>query len=458
MSSGGNIQPGEGKNILLLMLSLFFLLITVYLLKPVKEVLILTSGSPEERSYTVALQVIVLLVLLPIYGAFSRKFNSHKFMIAVAIFFILNLFCFAVLGSLGYDYAVVFFVWLGAFGVLMVSQFWAFISQVYDAKTGERLFALIALGASVGGWVGAALARYLFQYFNVNEVIFISIFPLLISVLFTFNINSQGNDSDAKEGLLDSPIEKKVSLLSGFSLISKNNYLLLIAIFVILLNWCSSTGDYIMAVIVDRFYEDGVKLGSLQATKEEYIGKFYSEFYFWVNLVGIFIQFFLVSRLIKWLGFNVAFILTPILIVMGYGALSFLPIISLFRVIKISENGLNYSLQSTTLQILYLPTTRREKYEARAAIDTVCWKVGDLLQAASIFLGITYLQLLPRHFVFLNITLAIIMVILAYYIGKMYQEKIRSKQLGNTKYTDEVAEKAIESNSSVIDKTSTMLN
>ncbi|WNC67946.1 hypothetical protein RI845_15645 [Thalassotalea nanhaiensis] len=425
LASGADIKPGEGWNIILLMGSLFFLLLTAYLLKPVRDTLILVEGGAEVRSYAVALQVVVLVILLPIYGIFSRQFSSRKFMIYIAVFFSFNLFLFYFLGQKGHQLSIPFFLWLGAFGVLMVSQFWAFTSQVYNKKSGERLFALVAVGASLGAWVGSAISRGLMDYFNSFQMLLISIIPLLISAYLAANVKIQDS-----AGFIEPPTstEKQPSLLSGFSLVSKSQYLLLIAIFVILMNWCSSIGEYLMAVLVETFYQQGAELGNITDSKESYIGKFYSEFYFWVNLIGLFMQFFIVSRLIKWAGFNIAFILTPLLIFMGYGLLAFFPLVALFKVIKVSENGLNYSLQKTTLQILFLPTTRREQYEARAVIDTVCWRIGDLLQAATVFIGLNLLNILPQKFLYLNLILTLLMIILAYFIGKNYLQKSRNER------------------------------
>ncbi|WNC73096.1 Npt1/Npt2 family nucleotide transporter [Thalassotalea psychrophila] len=424
LANGADIKPGEGWNIILLMGSLFFLLLTAYLLKPVRDTLILVEGGAEARSYAVALQVIVLVILLPIYGVFSRQFSSRTFMICIAVFFSCNLLLFYILGQAGYKLSIPFFLWLGAFGVLMVSQFWAFTSQVYNKKSGERLFALVAVGASLGAWVGSAISRMLMDYFDSFHMLLISIIPLLVSAFLAANVkiyNTTGFN------VAPTPTRQQPSLLSGFSLVIKSRYLLLIAIFVILMNWCSSIGEYLMAVLVETFYQQGIEMGNMVDSKESYIGKFYSEFYFWVNLIGLFIQFFIVSRLIKWAGFNIAFIVTPLLIFMGYGLLAFFPLVTLFKVIKISENGLNYSLQKTTLQILFLPTTRRQQYEARAVIDTVCWRIGDLLQAATVFIGLNLLNILPKKFLFLNLFLTLLMLILAFFIGKHYQRKYNSE-------------------------------
>ncbi|MGB0938877.1 MAG: NTP/NDP exchange transporter [Colwellia sp.] len=416
------ICPGELRNTLLLTFALFFLLVSVYLLKPVREMLILTYANSEIRSYSVAFQVLTLIFVMPVYGYLSRKYHSKHFMIYVVIFFSSNLLIFYFLGVKQNHFPIVLFVWLGVFGVIIVSQFWAFVSQVFDAEAGKRLFSLITLGASMGSWCGSALARVLLNYLDAYQLIFMSIFPLLISVLLAIRIKKVYPVS----GLVNKQPTKQESgsLFSGFTLLKNNSYLMLIAVFVIILNWCSSTGQYILASLVERSYEQGMLLNTITESKAHYIGKFYSEFYFWVNFLAVFIQFFLVSRLIRWLGFNNAFIITPMLFFMGYGILLLFPAVWLFKTFKATGKGLELSLQSTLIQILYLPTTRREKYESRAIIDTVCWKAGDLLQAASVFIGLNILFILPKGFILMNLVLAVLMVVLAYIIGKKHRHEV----------------------------------
>jgi hypothetical protein len=48
---------------------------------------------------------------------------------------------------------------------------------------------------------------------------------------------------------------------------------------------------------------------------------------------------------------------------------------------------------NTARQLLWLPTTREEKYKAKQAIDTFFVRGGDLLSAAAVYLGTTVLQL-----------------------------------------------------------------
>jgi len=46
-----------------------------------------------------------------------------------------------------------------------------------------------------------------------------------------------------------------------------------------------------------------------------------------------------------------------------------------------------YSLGNTTMQALWLPTTREVKYKAKQAVDSFCVRAGDVLQAGIVYSG-----------------------------------------------------------------------
>lgn len=91
-------------------------------------------------------------------------------------------------------------------------------------------------------------------------------------------------------------------------------------------------------------------------------------------------------------------------------------IVAWFRYFKIGENSLDYSLQNTARQMLYLPLSRQEKYEGRAVIDSFGQRVGDLLQAGLIFVGLHWLGFQPNSFIPLAAVLAGINLLIAYQI------------------------------------------
>ena len=106
-----------------------------------------------------------------------------------------------------------------------------------------------------------------------------------------------------------------------------------------------------------------------------------------------------------------------------------LPIVSWFRYFKVVENSLDYSLQNTVRQMLYLPLSRQEKYEARAVIDPFGQRIGDLIQAGLIFLGLRVLGWVSTDFIPLAMVLAGVTLVLALLI---IRERLRllKKQAG----------------------------
>src|SRR5690349_1202145 len=63
-----DVRAGEGSNVILLMVNVFLLLFAYYLLKTVREALILTEGTAYIKAYSSAGQAALLMVLVPLYG------------------------------------------------------------------------------------------------------------------------------------------------------------------------------------------------------------------------------------------------------------------------------------------------------------------------------------------------------------------------------------------------------
>ena len=98
LSPIADVRRGEVASALLMTLLMFLLLAAYYLLKTAREVFILTEGGAEVKSYSSAGQAVLLLVLVPAYGAFASRVNRVRLVTSVTLFFASNLvlFLFAV--------------------------------------------------------------------------------------------------------------------------------------------------------------------------------------------------------------------------------------------------------------------------------------------------------------------------------------------------------------------------
>ena len=82
-----DVRPGEGATAVLMALNVFLLLSAYYVLKPVREALILGQGSAELKSYMSAGMVGVLAVVVPLYARLASQVSRRRLInIVTAIF------------------------------------------------------------------------------------------------------------------------------------------------------------------------------------------------------------------------------------------------------------------------------------------------------------------------------------------------------------------------------------
>ena len=202
----------------------------------------------------------------------------------------------------------------------------------------------------------------------------------------------------------------------AFRLVLQNRYLLLIALLMLFLNWVNTTGEYILGRTV--------KEAAAAPDEETFIGHFYADFFSVVNIAGLLLQLFVVSRVLKYLGVRAAIFILPLIALGGYLVAAFYPLLAMVRWVKTAENATDYSLQNTVRQVLFLPTTREQKYKAKQAIDTFFVRSGDVLSAALVFAGTTWFALTTRQFAMINILLVSAWLLLAFLVGREHRRLV----------------------------------
>ena len=104
------VRGGEGTQLLLLTLNVFLILAAYYVMKPVRQALILDQpGGAELQSYAYAAQAVLLVVLVPPYGALATHLPRRRLINVVTAFFIAWLPAFYVLAEARAPIGFVFF-------------------------------------------------------------------------------------------------------------------------------------------------------------------------------------------------------------------------------------------------------------------------------------------------------------------------------------------------------------
>ncbi len=417
LSYFADVRAGEGASALLLAANVFLLLGAYYLLKTVREALILTEGGAEVKSYSAAGQALLLLLVVPAYGAFASRANRIRLISGVTLFFISHLAVFYLLGRRGVAVGVAFYLWLGIFNMLIIAQFWAFANDLYTESQGKRLFPIIGVGSALGALLGAELASRFFKEFGLSPytIMLIAAALLLLSIALTQVVNTRESAKQKDPRQAQAPIGGE----SGFRLVLKDRYLLLIAALMVLLNVVNTSGEFMLDKLL---LAEAAKLPGAEQGK--FIGAFKGQYFSMANLVGLLLQSFVVSRVFHFVGVRGALFILPSVALGAYSILFTYPLLALVRMAKIAENSVDYSIQNTTRQALYLPTSREAKYKAKAAIDTFFVRAGDLVQAGIVWTG-TQLAFSLTTYAFLNVCLTVCWMMVVYAIAREHRRRVR---------------------------------
>lgn len=460
-----DVRAGEGATALLLALNVFLLLCAYSIIKVLREPLIAAGGGAEVRSYSAAGQALLLLVAVPAYGALAARVPRRTLILVVTAFFLACIAGFYALGKLAVPIGVPFFLWVGVFNLMVIAQFWSFANDVYTTGEGKRLFPLVAFGASAGAVVGAWLPGQLREPLGLLQLLLVSAALLAVAVVITMVVDARerrrteagaaapmtsgtlpaataqfrhdtgefkavtasetyakasGQFKTVKPGM--TPADEVKATKGGFGLVLASAYLLPIALLMLLLNWVNTNGEFILNRTVRAAAEAAIAAGAAGGrTTQDIVTDYYSGYQTGVNLLGMALQMFVVSRVLKYLGVRVALVVLPAIALTGYALLAFAPVLALVRWAKTAENATDYSLQNTVRNVLFLPTTRQEKYSAKQAIDGFFVRGGDLLSAGLVFAGAHWLAMGTRHYALVNLALVVVWLMIAVLIGRRYE-------------------------------------
>ena len=217
----GDVRDNETVTVLLLLANIFITLAGYYICKTVREPLILTGGGAEMKSYAAAGQAVVLMAFVPLYGWFASRVDRIRLLLGVSLFFILNLELFWLAGRLGLPYiGIAFFIWVGIFNNAVIAQFWSYGNDLFDKATGERLFPVIGIGATLGSPLGAAFAQQLFERgVNPYALLQVAVLCIAVSMFLYWTVERR---ADRRRGSSAPPLREGPG---GFALLLNSQYL-----------------------------------------------------------------------------------------------------------------------------------------------------------------------------------------------------------------------------------------
>ena len=419
------VRRHEVLTVLLLAINVFVLLSTYYLLKVLREPLILLGGGAELKAYASAGQTILLLGIVPAFSWLASRVTRIRLLTLMQLIFMGCLVGFYLLAQVGAPIGLAFYLWVGIFSALAISNFWSFANDLFTEEEGKRLFAVIGIGGSIGAIVGAYLPRVLNASLGVTGMMLVALAGLGLSIVLYRVIDAKerkrseriaSEKAAAKAAKGAEAGDESHDKRGGFGLVIRDNYLRTLALMLLVSTVINTTGEYVIGKIAADASQTAVD-------PKAYLNDFFSSYYTIVNIASFVLQAFIVARLMMHLGVRRALFIMPLIVLGGWFALVLFVNLTMIRIEKTAENSLDYSLNNTLRQALFLPTSREAKFKAKAAIDTFFFRLGDVIAGIGIVaLFVEVFGLGVHAFAILNVCLAAFWLLLARRAGRLHDE------------------------------------
>jgi len=259
----------------------------------------------------------------------------------------------------------VFYVWSAAFNLFVVSVFWGLLADLLGPVIAKRLYGPIAAGGTVGAIAGPVLTRLLVDVIGIDGVLVMSAVLLEVAVVGVTQVRRYGEALDREDGVPpDEPTPG--GALRGFERVARAPYLLGIVAYVL----CTATAATFMyleqAAIVRAQLPDRVQATELFATID-----------LWTQAGTFVVQTIIATPLLAWVGPGIVLALLPLAQGIGISALAAAPVIQTLVPVQIATRTITHGLARPARELLFTVVSRDDKYQAKHAIDTFGYRLGD---------------------------------------------------------------------------------
>ncbi len=373
------IKANELKATVASFVMVFTIMACYFILRPVRDSMA-SDWSDTEVSMLWNLQFFISIGIVSIYGLIISKIKFKNVVPIVYSSFSASFFGFYLITQNFTDPILVeksFYIWVSAFSLFNLSVFWSFMSDTFDKEQGQRLFAIIGAGASLGAVIGPMIPALFAKQLGVQNLMLIAAGGLLLVIpliLYIYRLKiSELNNQELRVDLAQHKLSS--SWFSGFNSTVTNPYLLGIGLFILLYVFIGSFVYFEQKNLLAQYTRPQrvVILGSID----------------WIiNFSTFFMAFFVTGRIVKKFGMSITLSLMPLLLFIGMLILAFAPMVVILLGIQVVRRVGNYAVTRPAREMLFTQVTTDERFKAKPVIDIVVYRGGDAV-SGSLFAVLT---------------------------------------------------------------------
>lgn len=377
------------------MFAYFFLVITTFwILKPIKKAIFIRhyQGAPFELAglsfepaqaelLAKVLNMVVAFGAVVVFTTLARRLHREKLSLVFSGFFIATLAAYAFLvGSPSASVVWSFYLYGDLYSTLMVATFFAFLNDSVTPQAAKRLYGLIVLGGVAGGAFGSSVLNVWIRVLDVSTWIWMCLGATVVVAALAWAAG-RFVQKDVVVAPAAPPAEPQPKAagnpaVEGAALVFRSGYLLSIVAIVGLYEVVSTILDFQFTATVAEYL------------RGDAVDAHFAVVYNITNVASLLVQVLLSTFVMSRFPLKVSLLVTPVVILGASAAFLVAPLLWVGSSLNTADNAFAYSINQSAREALYTPTSRDEKYKAKAFIDMFVQRFAKAL-AVGVSLGIT---------------------------------------------------------------------
>jgi len=408
-----NLRPGDLVRGLPLF-GYYFLVIASYgMARSARDSLFLDQFKAVQLPYADIAIAALVGFIVAFYIRLGRKATLRNLQVASLLFFALSYFGFwwGLHTQKWIWLSPTLYVWVGIYGVVAVMQVWTLANFVWTTREAKRLFGILGSGGIAGGIAGGFITKWIAPRFGTESILLAIAIFVVISASLVILIWKQRSIETEEQTHQNAP----QNLWQSFQLVRESSHLQAIAGLICLGSIVTTAASWQFKAIAKETLVNKDVLTAFFGTFQQYSG-----------ILAFAAQLLITTKLLRRFGVGVALLVLPTFLVAGSAAVALWGTLAAAIFLRGSDQVIRYSIDTSALQLLYLPVPADWKLQVKSFIDTVVWRFGDGLAGLTLLVFATNLHFTPRQIGWVNLVLLVAWIAAAFVARRQYVATLRN--------------------------------
>jgi len=355
------LRSDERRVAVLMAVYHFLLLVSLYLLKPVRDSLFLSNRGPEELPFVFLLTTAVVTPVAFLHTRASRRMNVGRLIDGASLVLVASLVGLrGLMAAEGEWVAYLLYAWVSIYGLVVTAQFWLLANALFTASQSKRIFTLLSAGAILGAIAGGEVTGLLVEGLGLRSenLLWGAGAVLLGATGLGAWIRHVHRRESARQAAPDDDPPEEPEASGALSIIRESRHIQLIVGILTVMVVVTTLVDYQFKTVAARAFptEDGLTT---------FMGQFYGR----VSIIALLVQFVLAPRLLRVVGIGGALSVLPVMLAVGAGGMLAVPGLAAGVFMRGSGQSLKHSLDKTGRELLFVPVPLEKKKRVKVFVD-----------------------------------------------------------------------------------------